>query len=189
MYQESHKKPVVAIRTNGARYALAEIDRPESGNFLQLETICKDKNFGRVVHVLYPNPSKLLFKLGRGHDADVKIGDISVSRVHAQISLTPKGYMLEDGTSKFGTLFLLPTDPYEVDPANGLSVQIGRSMITFSLKQKDSNALKLNLNAAATGNLEEGKAVSPAESANVYSSWEIITFRIEIEIRTLTAIM
>jgi predicted component of type VI protein secretion system len=114
-----------------------ETEKPEKGSFLQLETFCKDKNFARVVHVLLPDPSKLAFKLGRGHEADVKISDISVSRVHAQISMTPKGFILEDNSSKFGTLLLLPSIPQEIDITNGLSIQVSRTILTFAVKQND----------------------------------------------------
>lgn len=47
-------------------------------------------------------------KLGRGHDADVRITDISVSRFHAIFKKSPKGYFyIEDNNSKFGTLALV----------------------------------------------------------------------------------
>lgn len=47
-------------------------------------------------------------KLGRGNDADVRITDISVSRLHAFIKKSPKGFLyIEDNNSKFGTLVLV----------------------------------------------------------------------------------
>lgn len=47
-------------------------------------------------------------KLGRGHDADVRVTDISVSRLHAVLKKTSKGYfVLEDNRSKFGTLCMV----------------------------------------------------------------------------------
>jgi len=47
-------------------------------------------------------------KLGRGHDADVRVTDISVSRLHAVLKKTQKGYfILEDNRSKFGTLVMV----------------------------------------------------------------------------------
>jgi pSer/pThr/pTyr-binding forkhead associated (FHA) protein len=54
-------------------------------------------------------------KMGRGHDADVRVTDISVSRLHAYIKKSQKGYYyLEDNLSKFGTLVLI-RNPYLVD--------------------------------------------------------------------------
>ena len=141
-----------------------EAEKPEKGNFLQLETFCKDKNFARVVHVLLPDPSKLIFKLGRGHEADVKISDISVSRVHAQITITPKGYLLEDNSSKFGTLILLPSVPHEIDITNGLAVQISRTILTFTVKQNDILA-KSSLGMAAQDGVLKGNTGSPYSDA------------------------
>lgn len=47
-------------------------------------------------------------KIGRGHDADVRVTDISVSRCHALIKKTEKGiFYIEDNQSKFGTLILI----------------------------------------------------------------------------------
>jgi len=50
--------------------------------------------------------TKETLKVGRGHDNDLRIADISVSRTHALIRRDPKtGYItLEDNSSKFGTL-------------------------------------------------------------------------------------
>ena len=47
-------------------------------------------------------------KVGRGHDSEVRITDISVSRCHALIKRSAKGeYYLEDNISKFGTLVMI----------------------------------------------------------------------------------
>lgn len=57
-----------------------------------------------VVNMLNTNE----IKLGRGHDADVRVTDISVSRLHAHLKKTEKGYfVLEDNHSKFGTLVMV----------------------------------------------------------------------------------
>ena len=43
--------------------------------------------------------------IGRGHDADIRITDISVSRMHAMMIKAPNGlFYLIDNDSKFGTL-------------------------------------------------------------------------------------
>ena len=47
-------------------------------------------------------------KFGRGHETDVRIHDISVSRLHALIHKDEKGrFYIEDNNSKFGTLALV----------------------------------------------------------------------------------
>lgn len=46
--------------------------------------------------------------MGRGHEADVRINDISVSRSHGTIFLSKDGKIqLKDFGSKFGTLALI----------------------------------------------------------------------------------
>jgi hypothetical protein len=126
---------LVTVVSGGQRYTLIELPKPTTGSFIQLETIAKDKTFGRVVHILIPDAGKRQFRLGRGHDAEVKIPDISVSRIHAQLSLTERGYQLEDNGSKFGTLLLLPPTPHEIDPINGMLVQISRTTLTLAVKK------------------------------------------------------
>ena len=118
----------------GRIFNLVEIENPAKGSFIRLETFCKDKYCARIVHILQPTSTKQQFKLGRGHDSDVKIADISVSRVHAQIVMTPLGFILQDNAAKFGTLLLLPSDLQEIDPLNGLSIQVNRTTLTFNVK-------------------------------------------------------
>jgi pSer/pThr/pTyr-binding forkhead associated (FHA) protein len=48
---------------------------------------------------------KQTIKIGRGHDNDLRIGDISVSRCHIFLKKDTKGNIfIEDNSSKFGTL-------------------------------------------------------------------------------------
>ena len=48
--------------------------------------------------------------IGRGHDAHVRVTDISVSRLHAVLLKSVEGfYYLTDNDSKFGTLALVRT--------------------------------------------------------------------------------
>ena len=45
--------------------------------------------------------------MGRGHESDLRINDISVSRLHAMIKYKDNRFLLEDNVSKFGTLVLV----------------------------------------------------------------------------------
>ena len=60
-----------------------------------------------MIHLIKPNDNKDSFKLGRGHESDLRINDISVSRCHAIIKLKEGRFYLEDNLSKFGTLVLV----------------------------------------------------------------------------------
>jgi pSer/pThr/pTyr-binding forkhead associated (FHA) protein len=59
-----------------------------------------------MVHIVMPDENKSQFKLGRGHESDVRVSDISVSRCHAIIKYENGDFYLEDNLSKFGTLIL-----------------------------------------------------------------------------------
>ena len=75
------------------------------------------------------------FILGRGHESDVRISDISVSRTHAKISFKDKRFILEDTGSKFGTLVLAKDS---VKLSNRPTVlQIGRTLISISCVKCD----------------------------------------------------
>jgi len=79
-----------------------------------------------------PNETKNVFKLGRGHESDVRITDISVSRFHAMLRCTKDGYFIEDNNSKFGTLALIQN--LELNPNVTRAVQVGRTAISFAVK-------------------------------------------------------
>ena len=59
------------------------------GPYIVLETLDRDKNLVNGCYLLDMSEQKS-FKLGRGHDTDVRITDISVSRSHARIYLDEK---------------------------------------------------------------------------------------------------
>ena len=101
-------------------------------SFLLIETLNYERNASRIIHVLYPSEAKNVYRLGRGHEAEVKVTDISVSRLHAQILCQPDGYIIEDNASKFGTLALIPRA--ELDPTVTLAVQVGRTVARLSVQ-------------------------------------------------------
>jgi pSer/pThr/pTyr-binding forkhead associated (FHA) protein len=62
----------------------------------------------KLIHVIKMNRGSSRISIGRGKDADLKISDISVSRMHASIFCDNLGHMhLKDEHSKFGTLALV----------------------------------------------------------------------------------
>lgn len=60
-----------------------------------------------MVHIISPDALKKAFKIGRGHDSDLRVNDISVSRCHAAIKFENNSFYLKDEMSKFGTLVLI----------------------------------------------------------------------------------
>jgi hypothetical protein len=75
--------------------------------------------------------------IGRGHDSDVRINDISVSRNHATLTakLETGQLLLRDGKSKFGTL-VSTSHKLCVIPGKPLYIQQGTTFMTFTLKLK-----------------------------------------------------
>jgi pSer/pThr/pTyr-binding forkhead associated (FHA) protein len=61
-----------------------------------LESLNQEKNTSRIIHIIRPTVQRDVFKLGRGHESDLRINDISVSRCHAKIKFVDGKFMLED---------------------------------------------------------------------------------------------
>ena len=71
-------------------------------NYIVLESVTMQNI--RIIHVVDMNERNLI-KVGRGHDVDIRVTDISVSRYHANIFQSEEGdFFVNDNKSKFGTL-------------------------------------------------------------------------------------
>ena len=94
---------------------------------------------------------KKILKLGRGHESDVRIADVSISRWHATVTFTDSGhFILEDHGSKFGTLVAMRR-PKVVDPTSTsdlskarLCVQAGRTLFRFNYPQVHEETWSVN---------------------------------------------
>lgn len=132
------KKPYPYVfKSNGLSYRLVDVeaDLPQDKNYLLLESLTFEKNSSRMVHLIMPDAEKKIFKLGRGHESDVRVSDISVSRCHALVKYNAENgrFYLEDNLSKFGTLVLAKSS-INLEPEMTKAVQIGRSVISFTVK-------------------------------------------------------
>lgn len=80
-------------------------------SFLVLESI--STNTSKVIHVIdmdYPLGSNGCLYIGRGHEAHIRVTDISVSRLHARLIRSSEGlFFFGDNGSKFGSLALVRT--------------------------------------------------------------------------------
>lgn len=115
---------------------MVDIPKPLNGDYMILETINTGKEMTRSIHVLIPSRFGDIFKLGRGHDTDIKVTDISVSRLHATITFTKKGFYIKDNRSKFGTLIQLQKKTsYSFTETPKL--QIGRTRISATIKDEN----------------------------------------------------
>lgn len=107
--------------------------------YIVLESI--SSNTSKVIHVVNMKDTLQLY-IGRGHDAHVRVTDISVSRLHATLVKSVQGYYyLTDNDSKFGTLSLVKT-PLELPQGTSTTLQIGRSI--FDIEVKNMSNFSLN---------------------------------------------
>jgi hypothetical protein len=122
-----------SLEVDSKRYDLVEIEKPDSA-YIILDILSKDKNVCRGVHVIKME-GKNNIRLGRGHDSDIRITDISVSRCHALIKFDKGSFYLEDNNSKFGTLVYLKKSFPIYGDYNNISVQVGRSVVSLTVKK------------------------------------------------------
>ncbi len=93
-----------------------------------------EKNTTRVIYIIDLDKKECI-RLGRGHESDIRLSDISVSRFHAVIKREKNGRLvIKDNESKFGTLILVQNPKLPVIKNNILQIQVGRVCFMFSLK-------------------------------------------------------
>ena len=108
------------IEINGKKFDTVEIPRP-APPYVTLEILSRDKNLCKGVHVITLAHKKVI-KLGRGHDSDIRITDISVSRCHALIRYEKDDFYMEDNNSKFGTLALMKNETILSQNNNNIAI-------------------------------------------------------------------
>ena len=137
-------------------FSIMKIDLPRSGEYLIFESIKSAP--AKVIHVfdlkncLHESTNERReqaneFKVGRSVDTDMRIADISVSRIHSFISIVGNELILEDNGSKFGTLFklsrsseILSVINQQIDCPSSRKLkaaiyQVGRTMLYFKFNE------------------------------------------------------
>jgi len=144
-----HSSYPAYVQVNGERVPLVPVPKTQPP-FIVLENLVRDtlQHNNRGLHVISLAEKKLL-KLGRGHESDVRIADVSISRCHATIRFKDGNFILEDHSSKFGTLVVIKK-PRPVEVGHGMSVQIGRTVMQMSVEE----------NVVGEGAGEAGKTVT-----------------------------
>jgi len=124
-----------SIKYNGVTYGLMNYEVPDNQNYIILESLnsIKENQYPLSVHVMMFIENESSFLLGRGHESDVRISGISVSRTHARVYMKNNKFMLEDKGSKFGTL-VLSKEAVNIENLNGNQqiLQIGRTLINVT---------------------------------------------------------
>jgi hypothetical protein len=117
---------------NGRLVELVQIPKPPE-KYVILEGLCKDKNSSKWLHVVSLN-SKDSIKFGRATDCELRMTDISVSRLHGVIRLVGEKFFLEDKNSKFGTLVQIKR-PLALECGTATVVQCGRTVVEATAKR------------------------------------------------------
>ena len=113
----------------GKPIEILEYTVPDS-DFLVLESVTLQNI--RIVHVIQMK-NRAFIRVGRGHDADIRVTDISVSRFHAKINRSIDGeYFVEDNKSKFGTLIQI-RKPFQMFKNKVNYVQMGRTFLQIKI--------------------------------------------------------
>ena len=84
----------------GKLFQIMDFERPET-EYMIMESVKSAP--AKVIHVFFLNKAND-FKIGRSVDTDMKIADISVSRLHSYVRIKNGRLFIEDNGSKFGTL-------------------------------------------------------------------------------------
>jgi hypothetical protein len=122
------------VKFMGEVHELITLNRPNVP-YMIIEKTTNDANSPSTMNIIVPNGTELI-KMGRGHQCDLRISDISVSRIHTHIKFENDQFLAFDNDSKFGTLILL-TNEYPVRSEKA-AIQIGRTVFTFVLKNANA---------------------------------------------------
>lgn len=103
------------------------------GPCIVLENLVRDnsQHGSHGLHVVSLADSKMM-KFGRGHESDVRIADVSISRKHASIRFEDGHFIIEDQNSKFGTL-IATKKPKPISSTSPTSIQVGRTVLNFAM--------------------------------------------------------
>eukprot|EP00928_Gymnodinium_smaydae_P070516 TRINITY_DN54332_c0_g1_i1.p1 TRINITY_DN54332_c0_g1~~TRINITY_DN54332_c0_g1_i1.p1 ORF type:complete len:432 (+),score=82.59 TRINITY_DN54332_c0_g1_i1:165-1460(+) len=120
------------VNFDNERVPLVEVPKT-TPPFIVLENMVRDsqQHSGRGLHVV--SLAEKTLKLGRGHESDVRIADVSISRCHATIRFNNGQFLLKDNNSKFGTLVALKR-PRPLEPGSSISIQMGRTVLSLALR-------------------------------------------------------
>ena len=106
-------------------------------SFLIFECLVSDKTQNKYIYVVNLDIPGNKVNIGRGHNSNILLNDISVSRLHCilDINKSTKKLFISDNNSKFGTLILVQTNYIILASDLILHLQIGRSYLKMLIKK------------------------------------------------------
>ena len=127
------------IRHNGKLYEIIDL-QTNFDSYALIETITQDKNQNKYLYSVNLEQTDDCITIGRGHDCNLLLTDISVSRWHCYINIDKKTKRLtiKDNNSKFGTLILVKNRIMNLSLELKLCIQVGRTYLEILMKEPSS---------------------------------------------------
>lgn len=127
------------IRHKGKLYEILDF-QSTFDSYLLIETITHDKNQNKYLYSVSLDQIDDCITVGRGHDCNLLLTDISVSRWHCYINIDKKTKRLtiKDNNSKFGTLILVKNKIMNLCLELKLCIQVGRTYLEILMKEPAS---------------------------------------------------
>lgn len=126
------KQYPLSLNVSGKVAQLIEIPKPPE-KYIILESLCKEKGSNKTLHILSFH-DKNSIRIGRGHDCELRVSDISVSRTHARIYMQGNSFYIDDHHSKFGTLIQIKR-PVVLSQYDNYWLQSGSSLSKVSVNK------------------------------------------------------
>ena len=127
------------IQSGNNLYEIWKFTEPKFSNYITLESIDSKTFTSKTIYIInFQNKHSI--SIGRKKDSDINIKDISISRHHVTIELTTienqREVVIKDNNSKFGTLVELQCDKIPIYSGKGMTVQIGKHIVSLWSKCK-----------------------------------------------------
>ena len=119
------------IKYNG-RYYNITFYKPKFEEYLLLESMKADEHKAKFIHIISFD-RKNCINIGRTHECELSISELSVSRFHCIIHKDNGDLFLEDNASKFGTLILVQNNNMLMNDYLPLKVQINKTYIELKV--------------------------------------------------------
>ena len=121
------------IKHQNKLYHLIDLSN-EYQSYLTLESLTLDRHKNKFIYAISLEKNKKI-KIGRGHECEIILSDISISRLHSYLVIEKKNVYIEDNDSKFATLVFIQTPRLKLSQELPLYIQIGRTSIELKIKK------------------------------------------------------
>ena len=127
------------MRHKGKLYEILDFYNNFS-SYLIFECLITDKTMTKFIYVVNLDLPNNKVNIGRGHNSNILLNDISVSRLHCilEVNKSTKKIFISDNNSKFGTLALVQTNFIKLASEIILHLQIGRTYLKILVKKPTS---------------------------------------------------